>query len=65
MLKWLIALTLAVLVVGIVQPRLAAWLRLGRLPGDMRLRFRGREYAFPFASTLLLSLLLALVVRLF
>lgn len=65
MLKWLIAVVLAVLVLGILQPRLAAWLRLGRLPGDMRLRIRGREYAFPFASTLLLSLLLAALVRLF
>jgi hypothetical protein len=23
---------------------------LGRLPGDMRFRLRGREYSFPFAS---------------
>ncbi len=64
MLKWFIAVVMAVLVLGLLQPRLAAWLRLGRLPGDMRLRFRGREYAFPFVSTLLLSLLLAALVRL-
>ena len=64
MLKWIVALSAAVLVIGILQPRLAAWLRLGRLPGDVRLRWRGREYLFPFASTVLLSLLLSLVVRL-
>ena len=63
MLKWLIALCAAVLVVGVMQPRLAAWLRLGRLPGDIRLRLRGREYVFPFVSALLLSLLATLILR--
>lgn len=63
MLKWLIAVFAAVLVVGFLQPRLAAWLRLGRLPGDIRLRLRKREYVFPFASALLLSLLATLVLR--
>lgn len=63
MLKWLIVLFAAVFVIGLLQPRLAAWLRLGRLPGDVRLRLRGREYVFPFASTLLLSLLLTAVLR--
>ena len=65
MLKWLIVLFAAVLVVGAIQPRLAAWLRLGRLPGDLHFRLRGREYVFPFASTLLLSLLVTLLLRLF
>ncbi|MDD5248022.1 MAG: DUF2905 domain-containing protein [Rhodocyclaceae bacterium] len=64
MLKWLIVLFLAVFVVGLMQPRLAAWLKLGRLPGDLRLRWRGREHAFPFASALLLSLLASAVARL-
>lgn len=63
MLKWLIALLAAVFVVGLMQPRLAAWLRLGRLPGDLRLRFRGREYVFPFVSALLLSLVATLILR--
>lgn len=64
MLKWLIALFLVVLLLGVLQPRLAAWLGLGRLPGDLRLRFRGRDYLFPFASVILLSLLASLLVRL-
>ena len=64
MLKWLIALALVVLLLGVLQPRLAAWLRLGRLPGDLRFRLRGREYAFPFASVILLSLLASLLMRL-
>lgn len=63
MLKWLIALFAAVLVVGVLQPRLAMWLRLGRLPGDIRFRLRGREYVFPFVSALLLSLLATLILR--
>ena len=64
MLKWLIALFLVVLLIGVAQPRLAAWLRLGRLPGDLRFRLRGREYLFPFASVLLLSLLASVLMRL-
>ena len=64
MIKWLVALFAVVFVLGLMQPRLARQLRLGRLPGDLRLRLRGREYVFPFASSLLLSLLLAAVVRL-
>jgi hypothetical protein len=64
MLKWLIALCLVVLLLGVAQPKLAAWLRLGRLPGDLRFRLRGREYLFPFASVLLLSLLASLLMRL-
>lgn len=64
MLKWLITLAAAVFVVGLLQPRLAAWLRLGRLPGDVRMRLRGRDYVFPFASTLLWSLLATAIFRL-
>lgn len=65
MLKWLIALFAAVFVLGLLQPRLTRWLRLGRLPGDLRFTRRGREYVFPFASVLLLSLLLGAIARLF
>ncbi|MDO8931942.1 MAG: DUF2905 domain-containing protein [Rhodocyclaceae bacterium] len=63
MLKWLVAVFVAVFVLGLVQPRLAAWLGLGRLPGDVRLRWRGRELVFPFVSTLLLSLVATLILR--
>ena len=64
MLKWLIALLVTVLVAGVFLPRLAALLRAGRLPGDVRFRFRGRVYHFPFGSALLLSLLATLLYRL-
>lgn len=64
MLKWLIVLLVAVFIVGLLQPRLARLLRLGRLPGDLRLRLRGRDYVFPFASAVLLSLVAGLIGRL-
>ena len=63
MLKWLIAVFAAVFVVGLLQPKLARWLRLGHLPGDVRLRWRDRVYPLPFASTLLMSLLLAIILH--
>ena len=58
MLKWLIVLIATVFVIGLLQPRL---LQLGRLPGDLRFRLRGREYSFPFASVILCSLLAAVI----
>ena len=60
MLRWLIVFLIAALVFSGVQ----GWLRrigLGRLPGDFRLRFRGREVYLPLASSLLLSLLAMLI----
>lgn len=64
MLKWLTALLVTVLIAGVFLPRLAAFLRIGRLPGDVSLRFRGRVYQFPFGTTLVLSLLATLLFRL-
>ncbi len=61
--KWLIAVLITVLLVKVFLPRLAALLHLGRLPGDIRFRLRGREYHLPFASTLLLSLAATLILR--
>lgn len=64
MLKWLTALLITVFIAGVCLPRLAAFLRIGRLPGDFTFRFRGRMYNFPFATTLVLSLLATLLFRL-
>lgn len=63
MLKWLIALFVTVSIASVVMPRLTAWLKLGRLPGDVRFRWRDRVYDLPFASALLLSLLAGLILR--
>ncbi len=64
MLKWLIVLVVAVFIVGLLQPRLARLLQFGRLPGDLRMRLRGKDYVFPFASAVLLSLVAGLIARL-
>lgn len=61
--RLLLALLLVVLIVGIAWP----WLHrmgLGRLPGDVTVERKNRRYEFPFTSTVVLNLLLALVMRL-
>ncbi len=63
MLKLLLALLITVFIAGVFLPRLAARLKIGRLPGDVSVRFRGRLYHFPFATTLLLSLLATLLLH--
>jgi hypothetical protein len=64
MAKWLIVLAVTVVVAAVFVPRLLAWMRVGNLPGDLTVRFRGRDYFLPFATTLLLSLLATLLLRL-
>ena len=64
MLKWILTLVIAIFVLGIIAPHIARFIRFGQLPGDVAFRFRGRNYVFPFATTLLLSLILWLVSRL-
>jgi hypothetical protein len=62
MLKWLLTLILALVVLTMCTP----WLRkfgLGRLPGDISFRYKGRLYSLPFTSTILLSLALTLLAR--
>jgi hypothetical protein len=64
MLKWLLTLVVAIFLLGIVSPHIARFVRFGQLPGDISVRLRGKTYAFPFASIVLLSLLLWLISRL-
>ena len=56
MLKWLLTLLLVLVILAVATP-LAGRIALGRLPGDFRIALRGRVYYVPFASTVLLSLL--------
>ena len=63
MLKWLLTLILALVVLTLFTP----WLRkrgLGRLPGDLTLRRKGRNYYLPFTTTIVVSLALTLLARL-
>ncbi|HQR21163.1 MAG TPA: DUF2905 domain-containing protein [Burkholderiaceae bacterium] len=63
MMKWLLTTFLALLVLTALQPWLQK-LGIGRLPGDLRFRVKGKEVLLPFASTVVLSLLLTLLGRL-
>jgi hypothetical protein len=62
-LKWLLTLFVALAVLSAVQPWFSR-LGLGRLPGDLKVPLRGRTYYIPFASTVVLSLLVYLIGRL-
>jgi hypothetical protein len=63
MLKWLLVVVLAMALIGWLTPLLRR-VGLGRLPGDIYFVRNGREYSFPLASTLLLSVLLTWLVYL-
>jgi hypothetical protein len=62
MLKWLLVLVVAVVVLSLFSRRLTR-LGLGRLPGDIRFRYRGEDYWVPITSTVLISACLALISR--
>ena len=62
MLKWLLVLVLGVVVITLLTPWLSRY-GLGRLPGDITVRWRGRPVYLPITTTLLLSALLTLVAR--
>jgi len=61
--RWLLAVFLALLLFSGLRPWLEK-LGLGKLPGDFRFRFAGREWFVPFASSVVLSLLAMLIIRL-
>ncbi len=63
MLKWLLVIAVGVVVLSFASPWLARH-GLGRLPGDITIRWRGRRIYVPIATTLLLSLALTLLGRL-
>lgn len=62
MIRWVVV----IFVVLIVFSRLLPWLEkfgIGRLPGDLRFKLFGKQISLPFASTILLSLVIFLVAR--
>lgn len=61
--RFLVTLFLGLIVLTALQPWLQR-LGIGRLPGDFRFRIGKREYLLPFASTLLLTLLVFLIGKL-
>jgi hypothetical protein len=62
--RWLVILVATIVVVSLAWPWLAR-LGLGRLPGDVTVTRGGRTYSLPITTTVLLSLVLSLVLRLF
>ena len=63
MFKWLLTTVVALILLTGLMPLLARF-GLGKLPGDIMLRVRGRVVYLPFTTTILLSALLALLARL-
>ena len=63
MLKWLLVLVVGVVVLALLTPFLSRY-GLGRLPGDIVVRWRGRPVRIPITTPLLLSLALTLLGRL-
>lgn len=63
MIRWFLAIFIGLIVLSAALP----WLEkigLGRLPGDIRFRLFGKDFFLPFASTVLLSMVLFAVMRL-
>ena len=63
MLKWLLVLVVCIVVIALLTPWLSRY-GLGRLPGDIVVRWRGRPVYLPITTTLLLSLAITLIGRL-
>ena len=58
--RWLLVFLLACLLFNVLQGWLAK-IGLGRLPGDFRFRAGGRDWFVPLASSVVLTLLMALI----
>lgn len=61
--RWLLVVFLALLLFSGLRPWLEK-LGLGKLPGDFRFRFAGREWCVPLTSSVVLSLLAMLIMKL-
>lgn len=63
MIRWFAVVFFALVLLSALAPWLHR-LGFGRLPGDLRFRLFGRDWAIPLASTILLSLALSFLVHL-
>ncbi|CAN7207142.1 DUF2905 domain-containing protein [Acidovorax sp. LjRoot74] len=63
MIRWLLVIFLALMLISWLTPLLRR-LGFGRLPGDLRFRWLGRDWDVPLASTLLLSFVVSLLTKL-
>ena len=62
MIRWVLVVLLALMLIDGLSP----WLRklgVGKLPGDLEFKFLGRIWRLPLTSTLLLSVVCALIAK--
>lgn len=64
MLRWLLVVVLALVLFSGLR-RVLEKVGLGRLPGDLRFKLRGREVQLPIASCVLLSFIAMAIGKLF
>ena len=62
MIRWLLVTFLALMFISWLA-RFLRRLGFGRLPGDFRFRWLGRDWDVPVASTLLLSFLISMIAK--
>lgn len=63
MIRWVLTIFVALIVFSTLLPWLEK-LGIGRLPGDVNFSLFGRKFSLPFASTLLLSMLVVVAAKL-
>ena len=61
--RYVLVVFVALVCISWLQPLLQR-IGLGRLPGDFRFRLLGRDWSIPLTSTLILSALVSLIVKL-
>jgi hypothetical protein len=62
MIRWILVVFLVLLLIQGVTPWLTK-LGLGRLPGDFRFKIFGKPFFIPITTTLILSMVCALIAR--
>lgn len=62
MIRWVFTIFIVLMVFSALLPWLEK-LGIGRLPGDVRFKLFGRVFSLPFASTILLSIMVLLIAR--
>jgi hypothetical protein len=62
MIRWVLVVFVVLLLIQGVTPWLSK-LGFGRFPGDFRFRLFGREFFIPITTTLILSMVCAVIAR--
>ena len=63
MFRWLLVIFLSLLLINWVSPLLGE-LGFGKLPGDFRFKLFGREWFIPLTTTVMLSVVAAVIAKL-